>query len=579
MLFNIDSLLQSLNRDSLAFLPELLVCGVIILLLLLRLFPFLDRLHLGWLALVSTLAILGVGCCQWVGECSYLLTPERAAEEAGSSGQPLVCFTGMLVYDRLTLFLRLFLLGFSALIIWLSLLTGIPDREDSADFYCLLLGATLGMMLMASANHLLMIYVAVEMASLPSYALAGFLKGRRQSSEAALKYVVYGGGAGGVMLYGISLLAGKFGTAYLPDVATAFVTAVYPAGHVVFDPVLVLGTLFVMVGIAFKLSAVPFHFWCPDVFEGAAAEVAGFLSVASKGAALALLARVSFTLTGVDPLVTNNSGNWMAVAQYLVPALAFFAALTATFGNLAAYLQTNLKRLLAYSTIAHAGYMMMGVATLTRDGISAVLFYLVAYLFMNLGAFAVVAFLRNETGSEDLADFRGLVRRSPWMVITLSVFLLSLLGIPPLVGFIAKFQVFQALYEAGQQYGNAGEGVLSRTLYALLGIGALNTVLSAVYYIKVMKVMILDSRAEDIEGEYLREHAEPHPAALKDGRQPIKEPVPYPEPIGSVFFATVLSLVLLVLGIVVNPLVVASKIGAERFASHPPTMEVKDLRQ
>lgn len=582
MLLDISSLLEALGRDSLAFLPELLLCGVIVLLLVLRLFPVLDRLHLGWVALVATLAILGVCWRQWACECTILPSPEKAAEEAGSSGNPLVCFTGMLVYDRLTLFLRLFLLGFTALIIWLSMLTGIPDREDSADFYCLLLGAALGMMLMASANHLLMIYLAVEMASLPSYALAGFLKGRRQSSEAALKYVVYGGGASGVMLYGISLLAGKFGTAYLPDVAVSFATAVFPPGAtaVVFDPILVLGTLFIMVGIAFKLSAVPFHFWCPDVFEGAAAEVAGFLSVASKGAALALLARISVTLVGVEPLVAraNDPKNWMIVAQYLVPALAFFAAVTATFGNLAAYLQTNLKRLLAYSTIAHAGYMLMGLATLTSNGISAVLFYLIAYLFMNLGAFAVVAFLRNETGSEDLADFRGLVRRSPWMVITLSVFLLSLLGIPPLVGFIAKFQIFLALYEAGQDYAGAGELVLSRTLYILLGIGALNTVLSAVYYIKVMKVMIIDSRAEDVEGEYVKAHGEHAGAPLADGRGPGREPAPYRETAGSVFFATVLALVILVLGIVFNPLVLASDAGAKRFAARPG-IEAKEPRQ
>src|SRR5262249_8140619 len=160
---------------------------------------------------------------------------------------------------------------------------------------------------------------------------------------------------------------------------------------------------------------------------------------------------------------------------YLVPTLAFFAALTATFGNLAAYVQTNLKRLLAYSTIAHAGYMMMGLATLTREGLSAVLYYLIAYLFMNLGAFAVVAFLRYQTGSEDLTDFRGLVRRSPWMVVTLSVFLLSLLGIPPLIGFIAKFQIFMALYHAGQEYSRVGWPTLATTLYILLAFGALNT--------------------------------------------------------------------------------------------------------
>jgi NADH-quinone oxidoreductase subunit N len=183
-----------------------------------------------------------------------------------------------------------------------------------------------------------------------------------------------------------------------------------------------------------------------------------------------------------------------------VPTMAIFAALTATFGNLAAYAQTNLKRLLAYSTIAQAGYMMMGLATLTTEGAGAVLFYLVAYLFMNLGAFAIVAYLRNLTGSEDLKDFRGLVWRNWFLVLTLAVFLLSLLGIPPLVGFMAKFQIFAALYDSAQIFGDLGETGLSQTMYALLVIGGLNTVVSAMYYIKVLKVMILDKRLEEVEG-------------------------------------------------------------------------------
>src|SRR5439155_8862090 len=278
----------------------------------------------------------------------------------------------------------------------------------SADFYVLLLGATLGMSLMASSNHLMVVFIGSEMASLPSYAMAGFLKGRRQSSEAALKYVVYGGGAAGVMLYGISLIAGRYGTAYLPDIAEQLRQSPI-------DYVIILGGLFVLIGIAFKLAAVPFHFWCPDVFEGAAAEVAGFLSVASKGAALALLGRIVLVLAGPPTQET-----FLPVARYLIPTLAFFAALTATFGNLAAYTQNNLKRLLAYSTIAHAGYMMMGLTTLTTQGAGAVLFYLIAYLFMILGAFAIVAYLRNLTGSEDLKDFRGLVWRNWVLVLTLA---------------------------------------------------------------------------------------------------------------------------------------------------------------
>ncbi len=525
---------EALLNDCQLFLPELVVCGVIVVLLVVRLFPGFDRLHLGWVALLGTLLALAAAWCQWQGW--YL---PRAADARPSD----LFFTGLLAYDGFTVYLKLFLLGFTALVIWLTLLTGIPDREDSADFHCLLLGAALGMMIMAEANHLLMAYIGIEMASLPSYALAGFLKGRRQSSEAALKYVVYGGGASGIMLYGISLLAGKFGTAYLPDLATAYAATLTPTGGT--DAVMVLGTLFVLVGIGFKLAAVPFHFWCPDVFEGAAAEVAAFLSVASKGAALALLGRFVLIFAGLG---IERHGipdyYWTNVVGYLAPAIAVFAALTATFGNLAAYLQTNLKRLLAYSTIAHAGYMMMGLAPLNKAGASAVLLYLIAYLFMNLGAFAVVAFLRNETGSEDLSSFRGLVRRSPWMVITLSIFLLSLLGMPPLAGFAAKFQIFSVLYQSGQDFGMQGRTGLSATMYALLVIGGLNTVLSLVYYIKVLKVMILEKPLDEVEG---------------------REAVPLREPAGARAYALLLSAAILLVGVFWGPLLDASREGVNRF--------------
>ncbi|HTU19934.1 MAG TPA: NADH-quinone oxidoreductase subunit N [Gemmataceae bacterium] len=552
MLPNINT--GNLIDDCLNFLPELLACGGIVLFLLIRLF---DRSHMGTIALGVTLIVLGVSVSQWYGS-----TSPRVGEAAGDvfQGTFRPAFGGLLVYDHVTIFLRCFLYGFTALIIWLSLTTGIPDREDSPDFYCLLLGATVGMVMMASATHLLMVYIGIEMASLPSYALAGYLKGRRASSEAALKYVVYGGGAAGVMLYGISLLAGRFGTAYLPDVAVGLMHSFYPpGGGVVFDPVLILALLFILIGVAFKLAAVPFHFWCPDVFEGASAEVAGYLSVASKGAALALLGRLTLFLGGVDSMVNPTvDQHWDVLVRYLVPVLAFFAALTATFGNLAAYLQNNLKRLLAYSTIAHAGYMMMGLAALQPPaqpngafqlpGLQAVLFYLVAYLFMNLGAFAVVAFLRNQTGSEELEDFRGLVRRSPWMVVTLSIFLLSLLGLPPLVGFTAKFQIFSVLWNTSQAWYHHGNAGLGATLFGLLVIGGVNSVLSAVYYIKVMKVMILEGRAEDLEG---------------------REPVPLREPISAIAFSFLMALVVFVLGILWAPLDRFSHEGTDRFVWRP----------
>lgn len=525
---------KDIPGDVQAFLPEVILCGAIVLLLILRLFSGLGKLHLGGLALVLTVAALAVSWAQWQGNTWGILTPADFYAEKHSAN----IFSGLLAFDNFTVFLRLFLLGFTSLVIWLTLITGIPDAEDSADFYCLLLGAVVGMSLMASANHLLMVFLGVEMASVPSYALAGFLKGRRQSSEAALKYVVYGGAAAGIMLYGISLLAGRFGTAYLPDVGAGYIEALGRGGGAAPDLILLLGTLFIIIGIGFKLAAVPFHFWCPDVFEGASAEVAGFLSVASKGAALALLARLSLTLVGV-----SEGEPSIELTRFLVPALAIFAAVTATFGNLAAYLQTNLKRLLAYSTIAHAGYMMMGLAVLSARGTEAVLFYLIVYLFMNLGAFAVVAFLRNQTGSEDLSSYRGIVRQSPWMTITLVIFLLSLLGLPPLAGFAAKFQIFRVLFEEAQSHLGKSPHQAA-TLYTLLVIGGLNTVISLVYYIKVAKVMILDTPVEETEGR---------PAA------------PLQEPAWSVLYAGVIALVVLGLGVWWNGLAQESRNGVQNF--------------
>jgi len=546
----VDDIQKSLASDLRGFVPELILCAGIVVLLLLRLLPSFDRLHLGWVSLAFALGALIYAGADWM--------------ETGDFSGDL--FTGLLRFDPFTLFMRLFLLSFTTLVIWLTLLTRIPDREDSADFHVLLLGATLGMMIMSEANHLLMTYIGVEMASLPSYGLAGFLKGRRQSSEAALKYVVYGGGASGIMVYGISLLAGKYGTAYLPDLATGYLASMQGSpGATPFDAVLVLGTLFFLIGIAFKLAAVPFHFWCPDVFEGASAEVAGFLSVASKGAALALLGRFVLVLVaggaGFHELesLPRNPDNTNLV-RYLAPALGLAAAITATFGNLAAYVQTNLKRLLAYSTIAHAGYMVMGLATLTAEGAGAVLFYLIAYLLMNLGAFAVVAFLRNQTGSEDLSAYRGLVRRSPIMVVTLSIFLLSLLGIPPLVGFAAKFQIFAALYHAGESYGSSAHAdpMLSNTMIALLVIAGINTVISAVYYVKVMKVMILDSTLEDVEK---------------------REPRMLTEPAGAIVYATFLAVLTFGAFLMWNPLGDASQRGVRPFQERRvPSASVGQVR-
>ena len=520
----LTQLQMSLNADLRAFMPELILCATIVFMLLLRLLPRMDRSHMGIIALALSALALAWSVGQWANISPY---DPRVGDTTSVKFPNFDLFSGLLVFDNFAIFLKMFLLIFLIAVIALAMLTGIPDREDSADFFVLLLGSTLGMMLMTSAQHLLMVFLAVEMASLPSYALAGFLKGRRQSSEAALKYVVYGGGASGVMLYGISLLAGKYGTGYLPDVLAQ--VALSLSGEA--DLLVVMGLFFIMVGVAFKLSAVPFHFWCPDVFEGAAAEVGGFLSVASKAAALALLARFVMPLAGVP--------------QFVVPVLAFFAALTTTFGNLAAYSQTNLKRLLAYSTISHAGFMMMGLAALSNVGADSVLFYLGTYFLMNLGAFAVVAFLRNATGAEDLREFRGLIHRSPILVCALGVFLLSLLGLPPLAGFAAKFQIFMALFDGLRlNASGANSAVVQSSLYALILVGGLNTVLALFYYVKVLKIMVLEKSVEEVEG---------------------KAPKPLIVPAGQTVYAIVLAALVLFVGVFWNQFATRSRKGAADF--------------
>ena len=495
----LNKLQGDLARDLLAFLPEVIISITIVSMLLLRLFSRFDKLHLHWLALTGSLAALGLVVLQWSGLAYWKIAEagyswQHCFEEARAAWsllpvpaadiQSFSCFTGLVHYDSLTVYIRLLLLVFLALVLILTLLTGLPDRSDSADFGTLIMGSTLGMMLMGSAVHLMMIFIAIEMASVPSYVLAGFLKGKKRGSEAALKYVVYGASASGVMLYGISLLVGKFGTGFLPDLSAGY-RDILDKG--VADPILVAGTVLILIGLCFKLAVVPFHFWLPDVFEGASAEVGAFLSVASKAAALVVTMRFVMGLAGG---VGSQSIVYLSGSFGLF--LAAIAATTATLGNLAALAQSNLKRMLGYSTIAHAGYMLMAMVPMMAEGSSTVAFYLIAYLFMNLGAFAVVAFLRNQTGSEDLSAYAGMIHRSPLMVICLAIFLLSLLGLPPLAGFAAKFQIFAFLYKTSQQYSNVFP-IMSYTLIALLILAGLNTVISAGFYLRVLRVMILEA--------------------------------------------------------------------------------------
>ena len=466
-------LIQSAIDDSLrsslsAFVPELMICGTIVLLLLARMLLSVRSGGAFLLTLAGAIAAL-----YFAAPWHYL----AAGAQLGSGSETsLPAFTGMLVYDKFSIALRGLLLLFVILFTIFARISRIPRDEDATEFFVLVLGATLGMCLMVAANHMLIVFLGVEMASVPSYALSGLLKNRRQSSEAAVKFAVFGGATAGVMLYGISLLAGALGSVQLPTMAQHLAALVQGGLGPERGIVLILGALMVAVGVAFKLSAVPFHFWAPDVFEGASAEVGAFLSVASKTAALGLLARLMIAFSGVEP-----------ARVFLMALIGLLAAVTCTYGNLAAYGQTNIKRLLAYSTIAHAGYMMMpmaaAMALVGRNNadaslaVAAMIFYASIYLFMNLGAFAVVAFVRNSSGSEEIDDYAGLVRRSPGVAICFAFILFSLIGVPPAAGFSAKFGVFAALYRAD--------------LLGLLAIAALNTVLSLFYYLRIIRAMIL----------------------------------------------------------------------------------------
>ncbi len=480
----IENLIDETVRGSLVyFRAELWLCGTIVGLLLFRLLSI-DRV-----IPTSILALAGAVTATIVGWSQLVAISESGTVVSDSF------FTGMLIHDNFSVYFRLFLSLFLVLTIALTILTGIPDTEDSPDFYCLLLGATIGMMIMASANNLLMLFIGVEMASVPSYALVGFLKGRKSSSEAALKYVIYGAGAAGVMLYGISLIVGMLGTGDMSLLAERLSIVAEGGVTGLGDPevrLVALGAMLVMVGLAFKLSLVPFHFWAPDVFEGASAEVGGFLSVASKAGAFALLVRFCVALSG-DP----STAELMTAFGI---GLGVISMITMTFGNLAAYGQSNIKRLLSYSTIAHAGYMLMAVSAMLvmlNSGhphelgadinacIGGLLYYLAVYLFMNLGAFAVVALIRNYTFSEEIESYAGLIRQSPGLCICMLFCMFSLVGIPPFGGFLGKLMIFGSVYKAGS---------IHWSMYLLLAVGGLNTVFSLVYYLRVLKTMIIDDR-------------------------------------------------------------------------------------
>jgi len=429
-----------------------------------------------------------------IGAIASLLVSGATVELVAGGGRGGLTPPGqapMLVADRLTVFFRIFLLMLLVMIIWLwSCGRAEAERQRrvvgsaafSHEFFTLLLCSALGMLCMVSTLNLLVMVIAIETASLPSYAMVAADRRSRAGAEAALKYVMFGAAASAVMIYGASILYGLFGTLDVGAVA-ARLAARHEEGLAVAEAGFWLALVALGAGITFKIAAVPMHLWCPDVFEGAPIEVTTWLSVASKAAGLGLLLRI------VDAFGTA-AGDAAAQLVPLSLGVGFLAALTCTLGNLAALRQESVKRILAYSSIAHAGYMMMAAAILVgrrgqweaSQAAAALVAYLSVYLLMNLGAFGATALVVWHTGSDHLSAFSGLGRRAPLVALAMAVCLFSLVGLPPLGGFAAKWYLLLALGRAASE---------QRWLWVLVMIALLNTAVSLYYYVRIIRQMYL----------------------------------------------------------------------------------------
>ena len=381
-------------------------------------------------------------------------------------------FMGTLAVDPFGMFIKAIVLLSSALVIVFSFLSKelTLAHKNLGEYYILLIGMVFGMFLMAGSSNLIVIYLAIETMSISSYILTGYTKEVKRATEASLKYVIFGAVSSGIMVYGISLLFGLTGSLNLADIN------VYLASNSVNPLTLLIAGLMIVAGFAYKISAVPFHFWTPDVYEGAPITITALLSVASKAAGFAVMIRF-FNMAFAAHSVSDSQA-WVMIGsidwKFVVAVLA---VLTMTLGNLVALWQTNLKRMLAYSSIAHAGYLLMAVSVMNDTGVAAVLIYFFVYMLMNLGAFLVVQLVADKAGSEDIEDYSGLGYRSPLIGVLFTLFLVSLTGLPPTAGFIGKLYVFTSVVNAGMIW--------------LAIIGVLNSVVSLYYYVKVVRNMYL----------------------------------------------------------------------------------------
>lgn len=436
-----------MSLNLLAIFPELLLLILGVLILVIDPFWKEDnrRENLGWFAAVGMFAVI-------ILSVSF----------ARPTGSELV-LGGMVKFDGLAFVFKMLFI-FTAGITALFFMDA-KRLQYRAEAYLMLIASTIGMSFMASSADLVMLYLAIETTSIPMYVLSGFMLGDKKSTEAGFKYLLFGAMTSAVFLYGLSLIYGFAGTTQLEALRGYFGT---------FNP-LSLGVIFlVVVGVGFKISLVPFHFWAPDVYEGAPSSVAGFLSTASKAAGFAVLMRLF--MVGFPQMQED----WQLL-------LAILAALSMTLGNLVALGQTNIKRLLAYSSIAHAGYALVGFVAGNELGMISVVYYLIAYILTNLAAFAIVAAFGKQTGSDEIRAYDGMSRRAPYLGLAMLVAFLSLSGMPPFGGFVAKMLVFAAAIQDGW--------------YWLVVVGIINSIVGVYYYLTVLKYVYLYRMEGEVEAQ------------------------------------------------------------------------------
>ncbi len=392
---------------------------------------------------------------------SVLLLPAQAS-----------LFNGMLVISPLSSLFKIICLALAFFTVILARQLQTPHRGE---YLALLLLATVGLMLLVGSEELLVIFIGLELTGLSLYVMAAFDKTDVRSAEAGLKYFLFGSTASAFSLFGISLVYGMTGTTSLAAIAPMLATM---------SPLLAAGVVMTLIGFAFKIAAAPFHLWAPDTYQGAPAASAAFIASGSKVASFVVLGKI--VLIGFGPI--HGAADWKGLVAGWAPLLAILAALSILLGNLVALAQTNVRRLLAYSAVAHAGYTLLGLIAGGRDGFSATLFYTTIYSFTLVGAFGVVALVRRETGGDDLAHFAALRRRSPWLAGCMLIFMLSLAGIPPLAGFFGKFYLFSAALHAGGNYG----------LLWLVALALFGSLISFYYYLIVLKVIFVDDTATSL---------------------------------------------------------------------------------